>query len=228
MSIKFAERDAAYFDNEKVRNLSPEQRAIYNEVFLCREQIEKILCSKPAILGKGFWGVEGDVPAAAYFLTKACEYNNPISVPFSAFAENGEDPDVLQLAENNHIPEHWKELRELTLSHKQNIFQLVALMNKKEDPMVTPDSVSTLAKELLNVRSGDRFCDLCCGSGTVALNIKEDVPKASVMGYDINRDAVAMAKIYNKVPLPQPYRVDVTDFSYIRFFISGGTSCQIV
>lgn len=200
MSYEPKEANAMYLDNENVQKLTPEQRAIWNEMHICREQIECILRSKPSMLGRGFWGVEGDVPVAAYLLAKACEYNDPFSVPFSAFAKDGVDQDIITLAENSHVPECWGELRKLILSHKPGIFRLVALLKDlNNDPMITPDSISALAEELLDVQPGEAFCDLCCGSGTVAMNIKTDVSEAHVSACDNDVSAIAVAKINNEM-----------------------------
>lgn len=200
MSYEPKEANAMYVDNKNVQKLTPEQKAIWSEMHICREQIERILRSKPSMLGRGFWGAEGDVPVAAYLLSKACEYNDPFSVPFSAFAKDSVDPDIIKLAENHHIPECWEELRKLIASHKPGIFKLVALLkNLSDDPTITPDSISALAEELLDVQAGEQFCDLCCGSGTVAMNIKQSAPEACVSACDIDGNAIAMAKINNEL-----------------------------
>lgn len=55
-----------FIDNETANQLTPELKAVWDEIFVCKNEIELILRSKTSMAGKGFFGVFGDVTVAAY------------------------------------------------------------------------------------------------------------------------------------------------------------------
>ena len=56
-----------FIDNETANQLTPELKAVWDEIFVCKNEIELILRSKASMTGKGFFGVIGDVTVAATF-----------------------------------------------------------------------------------------------------------------------------------------------------------------
>ena len=64
-----------FIDNETANQLTPELKAVWDEIFVCKNEIELILRSKASMTGKGFFGVIGDVTVAAYLLAKSFDCN---------------------------------------------------------------------------------------------------------------------------------------------------------
>lgn len=186
-----------YIDNENVMELSPELKAIWDEMFICKNEIETILRKKNSVAGKGFWGFNADLPVTAYLLAKSFELSFEDRVVFGNITRVESDLDIISLAERNNIETVWMELVDLTAKHQQKIFFLVANLKELSNPMITPDSIRILAEELLEVNADDTVADLCCGTGIVASSIKKDMPQVVVKGFDVSADAIAVAKIYD-------------------------------
>ena len=86
-----------YEDSEIVRELSPEDQALWNETNNCVSQIQDILNIKSIYVGRDYWKLSSGYPVAAYLLSKAFEYNDPNSVDFETLAKDV-DEDIINLA----------------------------------------------------------------------------------------------------------------------------------
>ena len=184
-----------FIDNETANQLTPELKAVWDEIFVCKNEIELILRSKTSMAGKGFFGVFGDVTVAAYLLAKSFDCSAHATYSFEEDARI--DVDIKKVAEDFYISENWKELMELTKAHEQKIFYLVSLLRDLSDPMMTPESLGNLADELLEIKANDKFADFCCGAGTVVADVVKNHPTVEAYGFDKLVSSIAIAKIYN-------------------------------
>ena len=184
-----------FIDNETANQLTPELKAVWDEIFVCKNEIELILRSKTSMAGKGFFGVFGDVTVAAYLLAKSFDCSAHAAYSFEEDARI--DADIKKVAEDFYISENWKELMELTKAHEQKIFYLVSLLRDLSDPMMTPESLGNLADELLEIKANDKFADFCCGAGTVVADVVKNHPTVEAYGFDKLVSSIAIAKIYN-------------------------------
>ena len=184
-----------FIDNETANQLTPELKAVWDEIFVCKNEIELILRSKTSMAGKGFFGVFGDVTVAAYLLAKSFDCSAHATYSFEEDARI--DADIKKVAEDFYISENWKELMELTKAHEQKIFYLVSLLRDLSDPMMTPESLGKLAEELLEIKANDKFADFCCGAGTVVTDVVKNHPTVEAYGFDKLVSSIAIAKIYN-------------------------------
>ena len=185
-----------YIDNELAEQLSPDLKKIWDEMFVCRNEIETILQSKASMAGKGFFGLVGDVSVAAYILAKACEYSDPSKYYFEV--DENLDEDIKNLAKASNLVAHWDELAKLLSRHEQKIFYLVSNLRNISEPSATPESLGIIAEELLEIKDGDLFADFCCGSGSVTKAIKQNNKGIKAFGYDIDRNSIAVAKMCNE------------------------------
>lgn len=184
-----------FIDNETADQLTPELKAVLDEIFVCKNEIELILRSKTSMAGKGFFGVFGDVTVAAYLLAKSFDCSAHATYSFEEDARI--DADIKKVAEDFYISENWKELMELTKAHEQKIFYLVSLLRDLSDPTMTPESLGKLAEELLEIKANDKFADFCCGAGTVVADVVKNHPTVEAYGFDKLVSSIAIAKIYN-------------------------------
>ena len=184
-----------FIDNETANQLTPELKAVWDEIFVCKNEIELILRSKTSMAGKGFFGVFGDVTVAAYLLAKSFDCSAHAAYSFEEDARI--DADIKKVAEDFYISENWNELMKLTKAHEQKIFYLVSLLRDLSDPMMTPESLGNLADELLEIKANDKFADFCCGAGTVVADVVKNHPTVEAYGFDKLVSSIAIAKIYN-------------------------------
>ena len=191
-------KDRNRVDNDVAENLSPKLKAVWNEMFECREEMEDILNQRPLFIAKGFYDQDVYVPIASYLLAKACENNDPFSLSFSDLPTLGVDEDIYAEAVNGHLNEIWSDLLQLLYKHAQNIFCLNALLRNQNDPNATPYGVAELAIELLSVQPGENVAELCCKTGSVISEIKESCPTANTTGYETDQKSLAVAKARNE------------------------------
>lgn len=186
-----------YIDDSIASQFSPELKEVWDKIFECRAEIESILRSKTSIMGKGFWKNEGDILIAAYVLARACESGEANLYSFKT--DFSLDKDVLELIKETNIEKYWDELLGLTYKYDKRIFFLVSNLRDLSDPMTTPEGLAVLAEKLLNVKPQEYFADLCCGAGSVVSAIKRSMPQINAYGFDIDRNAIAIAKIDNEM-----------------------------
>ena len=186
----------AFEDDETARNLPPEQKAVWNEMFACRAEIEEILHKNASIGAHGQWGFETNITVASYLLAKAGDFSNPFSVHFEDLKEQGIDEDIYEYALSAHIDEVWNELLQLLKEHPINIFILNAVLKYKTSDYsdATPDGVADLAAKLLDIQPDENVAELCCGTGSVISAIKEANPTVEATGYEISLSDIAAAK----------------------------------
>lgn len=184
-------------DSELVSELSAEQKAIWDEMFVCLTEIEAILHKDAFLVRKNQARPQNETTVAAYLLSEICEYNNPYFIKFSDLDKLGIDQDILDYAKGSKICESWEELVPLVQKHSKNVFTLASISREGSNLYTTPSCVAELAAVLLNVRSGEHFGDFCCGTGSVSFEIKEIAPEAIITGYDSSKDIIAVAKTHN-------------------------------
>lgn len=194
--------EASYIDNDTAKQLSPEYKKIWDEMFVCLGEIENIFCAKYSFDKTDLANRE---KVAAYLLFKISSYNNPFSIKFNDLEhiDIDIDLDIFHLAEKYNLDEFWTELTGLIAQHEPKIFLLVSGLQYESDSQFassfwsTPDSLSELAEKVLNIQPSENFVDICCGTGTATVAIKTAVPDVNASGYDISSEAIALAKIHN-------------------------------
>ena len=189
----------AYEDSDNVQAFSPEQKALWDDVFVCLAEIEEILHRQPFIVGQSLGCIEIAAPIASYLLAKASEYNDPFSMSFKDLQKDIDD-DIYEAALVAHINDAWEDLLQLLKKHPYNVFCLNAVLrtSKEDDPNATPNGVAELATKLLNIQDEDSVAELCCGTGIVISSIKKEYPSVNATGYEIDLGYVAAAKVHNE------------------------------
>ncbi len=141
-------------------------------------------------------------PLIPYLLFKASLYNNPIAITFNSFL-NGKleiDDDVRFLARETLNDALWNRLLELVTKYSAYEFALAVLIpvttNELDRGLTTPSSIIKLVHKILNVSTGDKVADVCCGSGSYIVSAANENPNAFYYGYEINiaNKAAAMMK----------------------------------
>ena len=188
-----------YLDDEAVASFTPKQKAVWDEMWACHDEIFHIVDEGHRIEVNGVWTFEPSITVAAYFLTKLSQYNDPYSVSFNDICSDGIDEDIYTLAVDAKISEVWNDLLKLLKKYHDNIFSLNAMLRRVDIEVATPDGVAELGKMILDVHAGDRVAELCCGNGLVISDIKSSFPHIDATGYDINPYAIAEAKIYSEL-----------------------------
>ncbi len=185
-----------YIDSKEVQQFTPEQKAIWDEMFVCRNEMQEILHRMPVLIRNGYWNNEADITVAAYLLARVSEYNYPFGIHFEDLSSCGIDSTIIDFAKTAHIDDVWDDLLELAKKHDTRSFRLNTVLEVGNDYVEnTPAGIIEIAKSILDIKPDDRFADICCGTGSVAFAIKDAVPDAKVSGFDINADAIALAKI---------------------------------
>lgn len=179
-----------------------EQNKLMDNAILCMMEINNILMAKPRTISKDEWLDNEAFKVAAYLLFKISKYNNPFSVEFSELNELDIDPEIVNFADQAGISVVWKELRELVNRYTSDILRLTVALNRidaDDFPLNRPESISTLATSLLDIADGEDFADLFCEDGRITSKIKSACPNSSVIGFDSNPNAIALAKIQSEV-----------------------------
>ena len=78
-------------------------------------------------------------------------------------------------------------------------FSIYANFGRMSSEMVTPECVSNLVLNLLDIRPDDKIANLCCGSGSFMFELSSRNANNSVTGFDLNINCIALAKIRSKV-----------------------------
>ncbi|MBO4485302.1 MAG: N-6 DNA methylase [Lachnospiraceae bacterium] len=184
-----------YIDSEEVQNFSPNEKAVWNQMFECCDAIESVLYDGPLMANKYMSGAFINTRVAAYLLYMASTYNNPFDVKLKDLLENEEELNYS--AQTCEIKKHWSKLLDLLKKYQPNMFRVVASMQDLSDPFITPDSIVDLSEAILNIHEEDVFADVCCGYGTVVEDVKKKYPSVKGVGFDVNSKALALAKLRN-------------------------------
>lgn len=207
MSFEFKNGNGGYIDNTTAQSLSPEMKAVWDEMFTCRFEIANAL----KING---YPHEDSVVVGAYLLAKAAEQTDPSEVSLGELMADL-DSDIQSLAIEYRIDQVWDPLKELLHQHSRNIFCLVANlqdMNGVSIPEFAPTSsgILELVSTILDVQDNETVADYCCGSGSFAQMQKKAVPSAKVTGYEITHHLTAIAKIREEL-FPQNIHITQAD-----------------
>lgn len=203
-----------YVGNETVQELSPRLKAVWDEMFVCRAEMEEIFQHESFIIGN----YEANYLVASYLLAKVCQYDDPFKIQFEDLNDYEIDKDIICLAHSNHINEAWSDLQQLLKKHEKNIFRLNAILQVKiikdkntecnvpiQDTIpeiqqnATPDGIAELAINLLDIRPEDTCAELCCRTGQVIMAIKDSYPSVTATGYELDSNAIAVAKIISEL-----------------------------
>ena len=141
------------------------------------------------------------VVTAAHLLSIAAQYNYPFGVPFEiALDESAKMGFYLEdTAIRTCLEKSWKDLKALCNYYSAEDFKKAATLSipvtdKREEPE-TPESVAKLAVRNLNLCEDDCVADLCCGKGSVMLEMHNACPNADISGYEFNPLAANIAGI---------------------------------
>lgn len=141
------------------------------------------------------------VVTAAHLLSIAAQYNYPFGVPLDMVldesAKMGLYPE--DAAIRNCLANSWEDLKALCNCYGVEDFKKAAALSmpvtdKREEPE-TPESIAKLAVKILNLCADDRAADLCCGKGSVMLEMYQTCPSADISGYELNPLAANIAGI---------------------------------
>lgn len=141
------------------------------------------------------------VVTAAHLLSIAAQYNYPFGVPFDMVldesAKMGLYPE--DVAIRNCLANSWEDLKALCNYYGVEDFKKAAALSMpvtdKRDEPETPESIAKLAIKILHLRKDDHAADLCCGKGSVMLEMHQACPSADISGYEINPLAANIAGI---------------------------------
>lgn len=145
--------------------------------------------------------VSSYVTCSAHLLALATQFNNPFTVPVEKIFEESERVGIRieDASVQTCISTVWKELTRLCNRYGVQDFRDAAAFpmptNDKRDEPETPESVAKLAVRILDIQSNECAADLCCGKGSVMLEMHNSCPDANVSGFEINRLAANIASI---------------------------------
>lgn len=167
-----------YFENEKNRIKANEALVDVNSVL------------------RGYVPLRAEkITLASYFLYKAVSVGKGDIESVCEIALDECNKDAYYLIQEYFKKEDLEKLYS-TLGGKYNAqcFALATLISKNEDTD-TPDSISKLAIQILNIQDDDQVLDMCCGAGRFLSDAAISQEKAKYEGVDINTDTVAISKI---------------------------------
>lgn len=131
-------------------------------------------------------------PLLPYLLYKTSLYNNPLDITLQEIVNGKIDlnDDVKFMARENLTDDLWERLLPLATKYSPEEFALAVITpvieNEPRVTMPTPDSILKLARELLNVKAGEKVADVCCGIGSYIVSAAMKEPRAFYQGYEIN------------------------------------------
>ena len=138
---------------------------------------------------------------AAHLLSIAAQYNYPFGVPFDMVLDESARMGLYQedAAIRTCLEKSWEGLKALCNYYDVEDFKKAAslsfpMTDKREEPE-TPESIAKLAVKILNLCENDCAADLCCGKGSVMLEMHQTCPGADISGYEINPLAANIAGI---------------------------------
>ena len=167
-----------------------------------KEQVQRLIDEMISKLGGTSESIGSTVVVSAYLLHKVSQLVAPDLFCY-ADIQKGKlnlSPDVLVVADQELDERRWESLREMLPKFSSDEFAMAALLvdltaYEKYGPHMTPDSVTRLAQEILQIRNGDCVADLGCGYGGF-LNTAADVcPNAEYFGYEIDLVCKVVAEI---------------------------------
>lgn len=141
------------------------------------------------------------VPLASYLLCKVSQCNNPNSCSYQELIDGAfpMDDDVQLMTKELIVEAMWDKLLPIAARYDANEFALAVLLGRSfagsysYNP--TPDFVSTLANQILNISETDTLADLGCGTGAYLVHAAFHAPRATFYGYERNTMAATIAKI---------------------------------
>lgn len=186
-----------FVDNDVLLGQSAEKRAIWNEMFVCRAEMEEIFKNNPSTASVGTRELDVLCTIASFLLVRVSEYNNPFDISFNDLGKIDIDGDIISFVMTSNIDGVWSKLLALLNKHEQNIFALNVLLRNASDPNATPIGITDLATILMDVKPDINVAELCCGPGVVIDTIKEAVPSIKATGYEVDLSCIAVAKARN-------------------------------
>lgn len=145
--------------------------------------------------------VSAYVTCAAHLLSLASQFNNPFNIPFERILEESERAGIRieDASTQTCISTVWEDLTKLCNRYGVQEFKDAAAFpmptTDKRDEPETPESIAKLAVKILDIQPEENVADLCCGKGSVMLEMYNACPDANVSGYEINRLAANIASI---------------------------------
>ena len=145
--------------------------------------------------------VSAYVTCAAHLLSLASQFNNPFNIPFEKILEESERAGIRieDASTQTCISTVWEDLTKLCNRYGVQEFKDAAAFpmptTDKRDEPETPESIAKLAVKILDIQPEENVADLCCGKGSVMLEMYNACPDVNVSGYEINRLAANIASI---------------------------------
>ena len=121
--------------------------------------------------------VSAYVTCAAHLLSLASQFNNPFNVPFERILEESERAGIRieDASTQTCISTVWEDLTKLCNRYGVQEFKDAAAFpmptTDKRDEPETPESIAKLAVKILDIQPEENVADLCCGKGSVMLEM---------------------------------------------------------
>lgn len=184
----------AYTDSENVKELTKEQKQVWEQMWKAFDDISNCLRGEPSMR-------DSSIVLAAYFLSRISQYTHPFSISYKNIVEGflDEDESIIFMAKSQLNEEVWENLKRLITKYKPNIFTLVSMLRNKSTAEATPDFLIDLALRLLDIQPDDHVADIGCGGGDFILEAARSYPTAICHGYEIATEPKAIAAIRAKL-----------------------------
>lgn len=141
------------------------------------------------------------VVTAAHLLSIAAQYNYPFGVPFEVVIEESRKNGIMleDTVIKDCMANFWEDLKKLCNRYGVEDFKNAAAVSMpvtdKRDEPETPKSIAKLAVKIMGIQPGETAADLCCGKGSVVLEMHGDCPDSNISGYEINPLVANIASI---------------------------------
>ena len=139
--------------------------------------------------------------AAAYVLLRAKQDPSISMESIDRYFETSNESVDRELFLNNSLRDVWPRIRELQIQFSTEelknfilFYEAAGTKSGPEEPQ-TPKGIIMLAKELLEIRPGDRVADFCTGRGGFIRDCFLDEPNAVYYGNDLNATVKETAAI---------------------------------
>lgn len=164
----------------------------------CFCKIEKILRGTP----ESEWLIKDgngrDVMIAAYLIWKSYEVScNPKTVRFEMLKDLKLRSEMIEVAISDHIDEKWKTLILLTEEYSRDVFFDVAGIRYSGGFL--SKQVIELMCQLIDITEKDNLANYCCEIGNITAYIAKEHPAKSITGYDIDKEAIEVARILAEI-----------------------------
>ena len=127
---------------------------------------------------------------SSFLLFRCCGRKNELSYQELLNGDLELPKDVLIAVKEQLSKAEWQALQPLLKKYTADDFFLTCRMlpfsfhDKRSLDVETPDSLISLAEEILSIQPGESVADICCGAGRFLTDAAEKTPDASFFGYE--------------------------------------------